>query len=164
MLQVCAVFLVVFQIKAVAFLCTSRLAGLSLLHIRIAVNYFCLQEIISGHHYLNQNFFNFTINLEVALLLRQFLIDWLIDWLVLRCWLGGRKGMRACVRVCMYVFLVHMMQVVLSVLTCCWLDFALNQCAVQSYALIFMATVTVMCKWKLLAFACKFLVNAPKCF
>jgi len=75
MLQVCAVFLVVFQIKAVAFLCTSRLAGLSLLHIRIAVNYFCLQEIISGHHYLNQNLFNFTINLEVALLLRQFLID-----------------------------------------------------------------------------------------
>jgi len=34
-----------------------------------------LQEIISGHHYLNQNLFNFTINLEVALLLRQFLID-----------------------------------------------------------------------------------------
>jgi len=34
-----------------------------------------LQEIISGHHYLNHNLFNFTINLEVALLLRQFLID-----------------------------------------------------------------------------------------
>jgi len=34
-----------------------------------------LQEIISGHHYLNQNLFSFTINLEVALLLRQFLID-----------------------------------------------------------------------------------------
>jgi len=34
-----------------------------------------LQEIISGHHFLNQNLFNFTINLEVALLLRQFLID-----------------------------------------------------------------------------------------
>ena len=38
-----------------------------------------LQEIISGHHYLNQNLFNFTINLEVALLLRQFLIDRLIE-------------------------------------------------------------------------------------
>ena len=34
-----------------------------------------LQEITSGHHYLNQNLFNFTINLEVALLLKQFLID-----------------------------------------------------------------------------------------
>ena len=38
-------------------------------------NNLALQEIISGHHYLNQNLFNFTINLEVALLLRQFLID-----------------------------------------------------------------------------------------
>ena len=34
-----------------------------------------LQEITFGHHYLNQNLFNFTINLEVALLLKQFLID-----------------------------------------------------------------------------------------
>jgi len=34
-----------------------------------------IHEITSGHHYLNQNLFYFTINLEVALLLRQFLID-----------------------------------------------------------------------------------------
>ena len=35
-----------------------------------------VQEIISGHHHLNQHCFkNFTINLEVVLLLRQYLID-----------------------------------------------------------------------------------------